>query len=72
MTFTICRSAERFENETPPCEGAVNAGKKGRFTEWQIDINTLEELLLLADEVKHPIIVDVRDMSLEIYDDWRE
>ena len=37
---------------------------------WSIEINTLEELMKIAKECLHPIILS--DDSLEIYDDYRE
>ena len=40
--------------------------------EGKIVINSLEELVSLAEEVKHPLIVDTKPFEIEIYDNWRE
>lgn len=37
-----------------------------------IEINTLEELLALAEEFDENIIINASDMSIEIYDSYRE
>lgn len=48
-----------------PCEGAVLDGD-----EWQIEVNSLEELLEMVSEQAHIIVKP--DNKLEIYDDYRE
>jgi hypothetical protein len=45
---------------------------KARYTEWLIEINSLEELLELARQCDNPLIVDAKNMDIEIYDTWRE
>ena len=40
---------------------------------WEVDINTLEELLELQTEVNNPLIISSGDMlEIEIYDDYGE
>lgn len=82
MRFKICRSSDFYItfNEIPPCknavivEGQVMVREKVRYIpHWEVDINTLEELLELQKEVEHPLIVSYDDtLEIEIYDDWRE
>lgn len=78
MKFEITRASDVFREEMP-CKGAVLTERKSRFNEnvWEIEINSLEELIELSKEVNHGIILrrphSAGDMyELEIYDDYIE
>ena len=48
-------------------------GKIRIVKHWEVDINTLEELLELETEVTNPLIISSDGMpEIEIYDDYRE
>lgn len=48
-------------------------GKIRIIKHWEVDINTLEELLELETEVDNPIIISSDDLpEIEIYDCYRE
>ncbi len=50
-----------------------DTGKIRIIKHWEVDINTLEELLELETEVEHPLIISSDDsLEIEIYDDYRE
>lgn len=78
MKFEIYRTSDCCR-EKVPCEGArlVRAGSMTNSAVYEIEINTLEDLLKLIDKVGEVII---RDLSLEnghtheieIYDGYRE
>lgn len=84
MRFRIGRSSDPIINfnETPPCKNAVIieeqdmiavSGKILHRKHWEVDINTIDELLELQTEVSHPLIISSDDSpEIEIYDDWRE
>lgn len=81
MTFEIfCTSAEPFpREEILPCEGAF-VTRKEECKDWRghyrisygIELESIDDLLKLAKACGHPIIVDAEEMSLEIYNDYRE
>ena len=50
-----------------------DTGKIRIIKHWEVDINTLEELLELETEVDNPLIVSSDGMrEIEIYDGYRE
>ena len=50
-----------------------DTGKIRIIKHWEVDINTLEELLELETEVASPLIISSGDsLEIEIYDDYRE
>lgn len=74
MIFKINRVSD-WRGEEKPCEKAklvkpYNPQDPLGQGEWEIEINTLEELIALSDETNHALIVT--DKEIEIYDDWRE
>lgn len=86
MKFTVTRTSDRH-NANKPCNNAVcvKPYEPERFNghnyadsegQWEIEINTLEDLLALIGETNHPIILDCdsnnKEYDIEIYDDWRE
>ena len=78
MKFTISRSSDLIMPEKP-CEEAVLSEQKTLFNTniWEIEINSLEELLKLKQKVGFPIIVSDPyhvdgQQELEIYDAYRE
>ena len=83
MKFRIYRTTDYMASEpTKPCENAICVSdgaiegtvgamfQKVKPYHWEIEINTLEELIALGDETGHEIIV--WDGGIEIYDGWRE
>ena len=81
MTFNIRRvSAPLFpRKEQLPCDGAFVISKEECSDypehyeiEYGIVIDTLDDLLRLSRSVGHPLVVNAEEMSLEIYDDFRE
>lgn len=77
MKFDITRTSDIFREEIP-CKGAVLTERKTSYNEnvWEIEINSLEELIELSKEVNCGIILcrprSVEGMyELEIYDDYR-
>ena len=74
MRFQISRTSQFINSETAPHERAVSEQKtypNGNVcTEWFIEINSLEELIAFAKEVRYELVVT--ENSIEIYDDWRE
>ena len=75
MKFIIERTSD-WENGEQPYEGAVCIGEEDGVKKWEIEVNTLEELLDIIDKTRQALIID-RDHKrntnhIEIYDDWRE
>ena len=62
--------------ENPPCEGArlVREGSVSHNAVYEIEIETLEQLLELMQAVESPIIImgNYDEPTIEIYDDYRE
>lgn len=78
MKFLVKRTTDVLAF-TPPCEGTKLSEHQSAFgcKLWEIEINSIEELIELKKKVTHPIILcdsyDVEGMlELEIYDDYRE
>lgn len=85
MIFRICRTSS-LDSECKPCEGAIPVtipsviywpGRmKTTRTAWNIEINTLEELIALQNILEEDLIllkpVNGEDPSIEIYDGYRE
>ena len=70
MRFRISL-ASRNEDETgPPWPGAFKGQTTAGFYEWQIDVNTLEDLMKLVRAAQSALIIDER--SITIYDDYIE
>lgn len=73
MKFLITRASDDLKSTQPPCEGA----RKLTNGEFGIKLNSLEELMALAEDVKWPLIIypvyDSSDTSslpaIQIYDD---
>ena len=73
MKFLINRASDSLNSTQPPCEGA----KKLTNGEFGITLNSLGELMALANEVKCPLVIypvyDSSDTSslpaIQIYDD---
>lgn len=73
MKFLITRVSDGLKPTQPPCEGA----RKLTNGEFGIKLNSLEELMALAEDVKWPLIIcpvyDSLDTSslpaIHIYDD---
>ena len=76
MIFRITKTSSYLHIDQPkPCKNAkkiVEIDPVGRFEKvrWEIEINTLEELLDLLKEADHELIIS--DGYIEIYDDYRE
>ena len=75
MKFEIYRTSDWYR-ENPPCEGArlVRAGSAMHSAVYEIEIETLEQLLELMQAVESPIIImgNYDEPAIEIYDDYRE
>ena len=75
MKFEIYRTSD-WCRENPPCEGArlVRAGSVSHNAVYEIEIETLEQLLELMQAVEQPIIImgNYEEPVIEIYDDYRE
>lgn len=75
MKFEIYRTSD-WCRENPPCEGAklVRAGSVSHDAVYEIEIETLEQLLKLMQAVEAPIIImgNYDEPAIEIYDDYRE
>lgn len=79
MRFLITRTSD-YGGKNPPCEGAIMLYKdeKSAECEWEIEINSLEELLQLSVKTVQPLILFAQDYDkgnvpeLEIYDYYRE
>lgn len=75
MKFLITRASDDLNSTQPPCEGA----RKLTNGEFGIKLNSLEELMALAEDVKCPLIIYIYDSSdtsslpaIQIYDDYIE
>lgn len=69
MKFNLAY-ARRYDNETLPKAARVRDGVKfdGSIlfvSNWEIEINSLEELLAFMKEVGHPLILSERDWWVE-------
>ena len=53
MKFLITRASDDLNSTKPPCEGA----RKLANGEFGIKLNSLEELMALAEDVKRPLII---------------
>ena len=77
MRFIITRTSD-YDGKNPPCEGAVPLYKDKKSAVWEIEINSLEELLQLSVKTVQPLILFAQDYDkdgvpeLEIYDNYRE
>lgn len=70
MEFEIYRTSDHFK-ENKPCDKAYVAGKdKWDRPIYKIKIDTLDDLIALIEEVDENLILN--NLSIEIYDDWRE
>lgn len=78
MTFRITKTSNHLHTDQPkPCKNAkkiVEMDSLWRYEiirwEWEVEINTLEELLDLQKEVGEELIIS--DEYIEIYDAYRE
>lgn len=75
MRFMIYRTSD-VRREFPPSQNAQLVGEEWQFghkwSNWEIEINTLEELIALRDEVDQDVIVGKQQDGvdfIEIYDD---
>lgn len=75
MKFEIYRTSDWYR-EKAPCEGAklVREGSAAQSAAYEIEIETLEQLLELMQAVESPIIImgNYYEPAIEIYDDYRE
>lgn len=78
MKFTIERTSD-YDGIMKPSKNAVLSKEKSSFDTnvWEIEIESLEELIKLKEEVKYPIIIKnpcfiEGQNEIEIYDDYRE
>lgn len=77
MKFKITRTGQWILNE-PPCEEAKLYNDQGRYKEYYVDINGLDDLLKLQKKYDRLIIEstwnqdDHVEAQIEIYDDYRE
>lgn len=69
MEFKITRTSD-YLDKNKPCDKAYLAGEDEWGNIYKIKIDTLEDLISLIDDVGQIIIK--QDLSIEIYDDWRE
>lgn len=73
MKFLITRASDGLKPTQPPCESA----RKLTNGEFGIKLNSLEELMALAEDIKCPLVIypvyDPSDKSplpaIQIYDD---
>lgn len=75
MKFVITRTSLGHCSTEPPAPGAVmTSGSEDELDEktWEIELATLEDVLALAKAQGGKVILDARDNSVEVYDDWRE
>lgn len=71
MEFKITRTSD-YRNENKPCDKAYVVGKDAWDDPiYKIKIDTLEDLISFMNEVGERLIIK-QDLSIEIYDDWRE
>lgn len=69
MECKITRTSD-YLDRNKPCDKAYLAGEDEWGNIYKIKIDTLEDLISLIDDVGQIIIK--QDLSIEIYDDWRE
>ena len=77
-----CKNAIIVEEQEPILERIrdennkwirCDIGKIRIIKHWEVDINTLEDLLELETEVEYPLIISSGNLlEIEIYDDYRE
>lgn len=76
MIFRITRTSDYWYTDQPkPCKNAKKIVEMDPVwhcenVHWDVEINTLEELLDLLKEEGHELIIS--DGYIEIYDDYRE
>lgn len=70
MEFEITRTSD-YLDKNKPCDKAYLAGEDEWGNIYKIKIDTLEDLISLMEEVGEKLILK-QDLSIEIYDDWRE
>ena len=63
MKFKI-RTASNYNGNEKPCEGY--------WSEWFIEINTLEDLIKFGDKCGYKLVIDTEDKEIIIYDDYLE
>lgn len=64
MKFLITRASDDLNSTKPPCEGA----RKLTNNEFGIKLNSLEELMALAEDIKCPLVIyPVYDSSEDGY-----
>ena len=68
MKFEIHRTSDLF-NEKSPCPEAILAGRKEWENKYEVELNTLEELMAFVS--KYGLIV-LSSSTIEIYDAYRE
>lgn len=76
MQFKIER-ASSFDSKVRPCEGATEqrhyySDGEGYWSEWFIEINTLDDLIKLGDKCGYELIIDTEDKEILIYDNYIE
>jgi len=72
MQLKISRASSRSPYKDKPCQRAILAEvDKHGYHNWEVNINTLEELLELQKEVGDMILFQ-HDNSITIYDDYVE
>lgn len=64
MKFLITRASDNLNSTKPPCEGA----RKLTNGEFGIKLNSLEELMALAEDIKCPLVIyPVYDSPVDRY-----
>lgn len=75
MKFIIERTSD-WQSGDQPYGGAVCIGEEEGVKKWELEVNTLEELLDIIEKTRRPLIIDHDNKRntnhIEIYDDWRE
>lgn len=83
MVLRVFRTSNRNGENTPPCKNArlIKTIEERYSTEyiWEIDINTIEDIMSLIHETNYPLVIldkDIEDEedgpTIEIYDGYRE
>lgn len=76
MIFRITKTSSYLHIDQPkPCENTkkiveIDPVGHRELVRWEVEINTLEELLDLLKEAGYELIIS--DGYIEIYDDYRE
>ena len=76
MIFRITKASSYLHTDQPkPCKNAkkiveIDPVGHREKVRWEVEINTLEELLDLLKEAGYELIIS--DGYIEIYDDYRE